>query len=94
LRIPLSAAGPGVLGFYPEKTAAIGKIFFESGLMYIRNSLIYFFGKPQIIYPGLYGPRLCGNLGSEAKGWGEGGRTTARNFLTGHRGDLGAIRLT
>jgi hypothetical protein len=46
--MPLSAAGPGVPGVCPEKTAATGKIFLENRLMYIRNSLISSFEKLQI----------------------------------------------
>jgi hypothetical protein len=48
LRVPLSAAASAGLGFYPETTAGIGKIFFEKRLMYIRNPLISSIWNPQI----------------------------------------------
>ena len=63
-----------VLGFLgcTLKKAAIGEIFFESRLMYIRNSLIYSFGKPQILLTGfLRQPCTLGKIGLGAS-WSRG----------------------
>jgi hypothetical protein len=56
--MPLSAAAPAGLGFYPEKTGGMGKIFFENRLMYIRNPLISSIDKPQNYLIGIIRQRL------------------------------------